>query len=59
MNRCEDRMLEEAESHLRPGDELTWIDGVTYERMSDGTIAVYFPERRRRQRPSFYWGEGH
>ena len=39
-----------------PGDELTWIDGVTYERMSDGCIAVYLPERRRRRRPSFYWG---
>ena len=55
VNRVEDRMLEEAEGHLRPGDELAWIDGATYRRMSDGSIAVYLPERRRRQRPSFYW----
>ena len=55
VNRCEDRMLEEAEGHLRPGDELTWIDGVTYERMSDGYISVYPPERRMRIRPRFYW----
>ena len=48
-------MLELAEEHLRPGDELTWIDGVVYTRMSDGTLMVHFPDRRRRQRPRFYW----
>ena len=55
VNRVEDRMLEKALGHLRPKDELEWIDGVTYGRMSDGYISVYLPERRRRKRPSFYW----
>ena len=55
VGRCEDRALGEAQGHLRPGDELTWVDGVTYRGMRDGTVAVHFPDRRRRQRPKFYW----